>query len=30
VGSARGEYLKAGDVVKMWIEGIGELTNRMA
>jgi 2-keto-4-pentenoate hydratase/2-oxohepta-3-ene-1,7-dioic acid hydratase in catechol pathway len=30
VGSARGEYLKAGDVVKMWIEDIGELTNRMA
>jgi 2-keto-4-pentenoate hydratase/2-oxohepta-3-ene-1,7-dioic acid hydratase in catechol pathway len=30
VGSARGEALKAGDVVKLWIEGIGELTNRMA
>jgi 2-keto-4-pentenoate hydratase/2-oxohepta-3-ene-1,7-dioic acid hydratase in catechol pathway len=30
VGSARGEYLKAGDVVKLWIEDIGELTNRMA
>lgn len=30
VGSARGEYLKAGDVVKLWIEDIGELTNRLA
>jgi 2-keto-4-pentenoate hydratase/2-oxohepta-3-ene-1,7-dioic acid hydratase in catechol pathway len=30
VGSARGEYLKAGDVVKLWIENIGELTNKMA
>jgi 2-keto-4-pentenoate hydratase/2-oxohepta-3-ene-1,7-dioic acid hydratase in catechol pathway len=30
VGSARGEFLKAGDVVKLWIEDIGELTNRLA
>jgi 2-keto-4-pentenoate hydratase/2-oxohepta-3-ene-1,7-dioic acid hydratase in catechol pathway len=30
VGSARGEALKAGDVVKLWIERIGELTNRMS
>ena len=30
VGSARGEFLKKGDVVKIWIEKIGELTNKMA
>jgi 2-keto-4-pentenoate hydratase/2-oxohepta-3-ene-1,7-dioic acid hydratase in catechol pathway len=30
VGSARGEALKAGDVVKLWIERIGELTNRLS
>jgi 2-keto-4-pentenoate hydratase/2-oxohepta-3-ene-1,7-dioic acid hydratase in catechol pathway len=30
VGSARGEFLKAGDVVKIWIEKIGTLTNKMA
>ena len=30
VGSARGEFLKEGDVVKIWIEKIGELTNKMA
>jgi len=30
VGSARGEFLKAGDVVKLWIEKIGTLTNKMA
>jgi 2-keto-4-pentenoate hydratase/2-oxohepta-3-ene-1,7-dioic acid hydratase in catechol pathway len=29
VGHERGEYLKAGDTVKLWIEGIGELTNTM-
>ena len=29
VGSARGEFLKKGDVVKIWIEKIGELTNKM-
>ncbi|NPT60370.1 fumarylacetoacetate hydrolase family protein [Paraburkholderia elongata] len=26
VGAARGEFLKSGDVVKMWIEKIGEMT----
>jgi 2-keto-4-pentenoate hydratase/2-oxohepta-3-ene-1,7-dioic acid hydratase in catechol pathway len=30
VGAARPEFLKAGDVVKLWIENIGTLTNRMA
>jgi 2-keto-4-pentenoate hydratase/2-oxohepta-3-ene-1,7-dioic acid hydratase in catechol pathway len=30
VGAARPEFLKAGDVVKLWIEHIGTLTNRMA
>ncbi len=30
VGSARGEFLKKGDVVKIWIENIGELTNKLA
>ena len=30
VGAARGEVLKAGDVVRLWIEKIGTLTNRMA
>jgi 2-keto-4-pentenoate hydratase/2-oxohepta-3-ene-1,7-dioic acid hydratase in catechol pathway len=30
VGAARGEFLKAGDVVRLWIENIGTLTNRMA
>jgi 2-keto-4-pentenoate hydratase/2-oxohepta-3-ene-1,7-dioic acid hydratase in catechol pathway len=30
VGAARGEFLKAGDVVRLWIEKIGTLTNRMA
>jgi len=29
-GAESGEFLKPGDVVKIWIEGIGELTNRMA
>jgi 2-keto-4-pentenoate hydratase/2-oxohepta-3-ene-1,7-dioic acid hydratase in catechol pathway len=29
VGAGRGEFLKAGDVVKLWIERIGELENRM-
>ena len=27
VGSARGEFLKTGDVVRVWIERIGTLTN---
>ncbi len=30
VGAGRGEFLKAGDVVKLWIEKIGEMENRMA
>jgi len=30
VGAGRGEFLKAGDEVKLWIEKIGELTTRMA
>jgi len=30
VGAGRGEFLKAGDVVKLWIERIGTLTNRFA
>lgn len=29
VGIGRGEFLKAGDVVKLWIEKIGEFSNRM-
>ena len=30
VGAARPEFLKAGDVVRLWIENIGTLSNRMA
>jgi 2-keto-4-pentenoate hydratase/2-oxohepta-3-ene-1,7-dioic acid hydratase in catechol pathway len=30
VGAARKEFLKRGDVTKVWIEGIGTLTNRYA
>jgi 2-keto-4-pentenoate hydratase/2-oxohepta-3-ene-1,7-dioic acid hydratase in catechol pathway len=30
VGAGRGEFLKAGDVVKLWIEKIGEISNRIA
>ena len=30
VGSARGEFLKAGDTVKIWIEKIGDLTTKIA
>ncbi len=30
VGSARGEFLEPGDVVKIWIEKIGTLTNKLA
>jgi len=30
VGAARPEFLNAGDVVKLWIENIGTLSNRMA
>jgi 2-keto-4-pentenoate hydratase/2-oxohepta-3-ene-1,7-dioic acid hydratase in catechol pathway len=29
VGAARKEFLKAGDTVKLWIEKIGTLTNKM-
>jgi len=29
VNAGRGEFLKAGDVVKLWIENIGEIENRM-
>jgi 2-keto-4-pentenoate hydratase/2-oxohepta-3-ene-1,7-dioic acid hydratase in catechol pathway len=29
VGSARGEFLKPGDVVKIWIEKIGTLTTKL-
>ena len=30
VGSARGEFLKPGDVVRIWIEKIGTLTTKLA
>jgi 2-keto-4-pentenoate hydratase/2-oxohepta-3-ene-1,7-dioic acid hydratase in catechol pathway len=30
VGAESGEFLKAGDVVKVWIEGIGEFSNKIA
>ena len=30
VGAGRGEFLKAGDVVRLWVERIGEISNRMA
>jgi len=30
VGMGRGEFLKAGDVVKVWVEGVGTLVNTMA
>jgi 2-keto-4-pentenoate hydratase/2-oxohepta-3-ene-1,7-dioic acid hydratase in catechol pathway len=29
VGMGRGRFLKAGDTVRLWIEGIGELSNTM-
>jgi 2-keto-4-pentenoate hydratase/2-oxohepta-3-ene-1,7-dioic acid hydratase in catechol pathway len=29
VGSARKEFLKSGDVVRVWIEGIGTLSNTL-
>ena len=29
VGAGRGEFLKPGDVVKLWIEKIGSMTNTM-
>jgi len=30
VGMGRGRFLKPGEIVKLWIEGIGELVNTMA
>jgi 2-keto-4-pentenoate hydratase/2-oxohepta-3-ene-1,7-dioic acid hydratase in catechol pathway len=30
VGNGRGEFLKAGDVVKVWVEKIGSVTTKMA
>jgi 2-keto-4-pentenoate hydratase/2-oxohepta-3-ene-1,7-dioic acid hydratase in catechol pathway len=30
VGSARGEFLKAGDTVRIWVEGIGTLLNKFS
>ena len=30
VGAGRGEFLKTGDVVKIWIERIGSISNKMA
>jgi 2-keto-4-pentenoate hydratase/2-oxohepta-3-ene-1,7-dioic acid hydratase in catechol pathway len=30
VGAGRGEFLKAGDTVRLWIEKIGELSSKMA
>ncbi|MGH6769356.1 MAG: fumarylacetoacetate hydrolase family protein [Xanthobacteraceae bacterium] len=30
VGAGRNEFLKAGDTVRLWIEKIGEISNRMA
>jgi 2-keto-4-pentenoate hydratase/2-oxohepta-3-ene-1,7-dioic acid hydratase in catechol pathway len=29
VGAARREFLKSGDTAKVWVEGIGPLTNKM-
>ena len=29
IGAGRGEFLKPGDVVKLWIKKIGSLTNTM-
>jgi 2-keto-4-pentenoate hydratase/2-oxohepta-3-ene-1,7-dioic acid hydratase in catechol pathway len=29
VGAGRGEFLKPGDVVKLWVEDVGEIENRM-
>jgi 2-keto-4-pentenoate hydratase/2-oxohepta-3-ene-1,7-dioic acid hydratase in catechol pathway len=29
-GGESGEFLKAGDVIKIWIEGIGEFSNKIA
>ena len=30
VGTGRGEFLKAGDTVKLWIEKLGEIENKMS
>jgi 2-keto-4-pentenoate hydratase/2-oxohepta-3-ene-1,7-dioic acid hydratase in catechol pathway len=30
VGAGRGEFLKAGDTVKLWVEKIGTISNKMA
>jgi 2-keto-4-pentenoate hydratase/2-oxohepta-3-ene-1,7-dioic acid hydratase in catechol pathway len=30
VGAARKEFLKPGDTTRVWVEGVGTLTNRMA
>ena len=30
VGAARKEFLKPGDVTKVWVENVGTLTNKMA
>ena len=30
VGAARKEFLKAGDTTKVWVEGVGTLSNKMA
>jgi 2-keto-4-pentenoate hydratase/2-oxohepta-3-ene-1,7-dioic acid hydratase in catechol pathway len=30
VGAGRGEFLQAGDVVRLWIEDIGTISNKMA
>jgi 2-keto-4-pentenoate hydratase/2-oxohepta-3-ene-1,7-dioic acid hydratase in catechol pathway len=30
VGMARRRFLKAGDTVRLWIDGIGELSHTMA
>ncbi len=30
VGMGRGRFLKPGDTVKLWIEGIGELVHTIA
>lgn len=29
-GAESGEFLKAGDTVKVWIEGLGEFSNKIA
>jgi 2-keto-4-pentenoate hydratase/2-oxohepta-3-ene-1,7-dioic acid hydratase in catechol pathway len=29
-GAESGEFLKSGDVIKIWIEGIGAFTNKIA